>query len=156
MYKLYAMKTRVYKQEDQQRILEIFRSNCPKYFAFDDEQYLIDFLNNYADENYLVILKGEEIIGCGGHYTKDDMHGIAWVMFEVGSIGPGMLKKISDNFYTEIENKIAAESTNLPIQINTTQLMEKWFNRYGFKTFEIIKDGFGQGLDEYKMIKSRV
>jgi hypothetical protein len=150
------MKTRVYNREDKQRIIEIFLSNCPKYFSFDDEQYLIDFLDNYADENYLVMLKGEEIIGCGGHYTKNDMHGIAWVIFEVGSVGPGMLKKISDDFYTEIENKIAAEFTSLPIQINTTQLMEKWFNRYGFKTFDISKDGFGQGLDEYKMIKNRV
>jgi hypothetical protein len=150
------MKTRVYRQEDQQRILAIFRSNCPKYFAFDDEQYLIDFLNNYADENYLVMLKGEEIIGCGGHYTKDDMHGIAWVMFEAGSIGSGHLKQISDDFYTEIESKIITESSDLPIRINTTQLMEKWFNRYGFKTYEITKDGFGKGLDEYKMIKSRV
>lgn len=150
------MKTRVYKLEDKQRIKVIFLSNCPKYFAFNDEQYLIDFLDNYADENYLVVLKGEEIIGCGGHYTKNDMHGIAWVMFEVGSIGSSMLKKISDDFYTDIENRIAAESTILPIQINTTQLMEKWFNRYGFMTFDIIKDGFGQGLDEYKMIKNRV
>jgi hypothetical protein len=150
------MKTRVYKPEDKQRIIEIFLSNCPKYFALDDEQNLIDFLDNYADENYLVVLKGEEIIGCGGHYTKNDMHGIAWVMFEVGSIGPSMFTRISDDFYTEMENKISEESINLPIYIHTTQLMEKWFNRYGFMTFEVIKDGFGKGLDEYKMIKRRV
>ena len=38
-------------------------------------------------------------------------------------------------------------------QINTPQLMEKLFNRYGFETYQTIKDGFGQELDEYKMRK---
>ncbi|MCH2043625.1 MAG: hypothetical protein MK212_05745 [Saprospiraceae bacterium] len=63
-----------YQAGDQDRIIEIFLSNCPK---------------NFTDKNHLVALNGEQIIGCGGHYTKKEkeQHGIAWVMFESGSLG---------------------------------------------------------------------
>ncbi|MEO1262848.1 MAG: N-acetyltransferase [Bacteroidota bacterium] len=147
------MEFQPYQIKHKTRIVEIFRSNCPKYFDVADEKYLVDFLDNYADNNYLVVLKNRKIIGCGGHYTKDNFHGIAWVMFERNSIGVKELLKVADSFYLEIEQRIIAENKHFDVRINTTQLMEKMFNRYGFRTFEIIKDGFGQGLDEYKMKK---
>ncbi|MBB3699836.1 N-acetyltransferase [Flammeovirga yaeyamensis] len=148
------MQFRSYQSEDKNDILKIFHSNCPKYFDVNDEEYLIDFLDNYTDENYLVVENSNgEIIGCGGHYTKEDRHGIAWVMFESGSLGAPNLITIAKAFYGEMENRIIKEGKNLPIYINTTQLMEKLFNYFGFETYEKIKDGFGEGLDEFKMKK---
>ncbi|NLR93108.1 GNAT family N-acetyltransferase [Flammeovirga agarivorans] len=148
------MQIKTYHPSNKERLIEIFHSNCPKYFDPNDEEYLIDFLDNYTDENYYVVEnENGSIIGCGGYYTKEDHHGIPWVMFESKSIGAAQLLSVSDTFYKEIENKILAEGKGLDININTTQLMEKLFNRYGFKTYEIIKDGFGEGLDEYKMKK---
>ncbi len=147
------MNFRSYKKEDKDRLVEIFHSNCPKYFNENDINDFIDFLNNYADKNYLVVIENNNIIGCGGHYTKADYHGIAWVMFENGSIGFKHIFKVADSFYQKIDQNIKAEKRRLPILINTTQLLEKLFNRYQFKTYQIIKDGFGIGLDEYKMKK---
>lgn len=148
------MEFKVYHNNFKEDILQIFRSNCPKYFDPNDEQYLIDFLDNYADENYLVVLLDDVIIGCGGHYTKYNFHGIAWVMFKQHSIGPKNLLKSADAFYSEIERRIMLEGNLFDIQINTAQLMEKLFSRYGFSTYKIIKNGFGEGLDEYKMKKA--
>ena len=146
---------RSYHPEDKERLREIFRSNCPKYFDPADEEEFIDFLENYTDANYLVALFDDVIVGCGGHYRKGEMYGIAWGMFESGSIGSRRLLKVADDFYHAIEEKILAEKTGYPIRINTTQLMEKMFNRYGFKTYEILLDGFGSGLDEYRMEKKQ-
>lgn len=144
---------RSYQCEDKPRLLEILSSNTPKYFNHGEGQYFIDFLDNYADENYLVVISGEKIIGCGGHYTKENMHGIAWVMFERGSVGSGQLLTVAHKFYSEMENRILEEGKNYPVLINTTQLMENLFNSYGFETYEIVTNGFGEGLDEYKMRK---
>jgi hypothetical protein len=142
-----------YTSEYKSALLKIFKSNCSKYFDPGDESDLIDYLDNYTDENYLVVFKDDEIIGCGGHYTKGSNHRIAWVMFAKGSLGHRGLLSISDEFYQHLESKIKDEGLFYPIQLNTTQLMENMFNRYGFKTYQIIKDGFGDGLDEYKMEK---
>lgn len=148
------MQYRSYKASDQERIVKIFESNCPKYFDPNDKEYLIDFLKNWTNEDYLVVIINGNIVGCGGHYVKEDRFGIAWVMFERGSIGHRNLLKTSNQFYGKIEENIRRENLILPIKVNTTQLLEKLFNRYGFKTYEIIKDGFGKGLDEYKMSKT--
>lgn len=144
---------RSYTPEDKDRLVEIFRSNCPKYFDPADEEEFIDFLDNYTDENYLVAFSNGIIVGCGRHYRKGEMYGIAWGMFESGSIGSRRILQVADDFYYAMEGKILAENTGYPIRINTTQLMEKMFNRYGFKTYEILLDGFGNGLDEYRMEK---
>lgn len=81
------MRFRTYTPQDKQAIIDILLSNCPKYFIESDEADLVDFLDNYADENYLVAEESGQVIGCGGHYTKGQTHGIAWVMFRHGSIG---------------------------------------------------------------------
>ncbi len=143
-----------YKREYKSRLIEIFKSNCPKYFDAKDEVDFIDFLEKYTDENYLVVFRDNEIIGCGGHYTKDTAYGIAWVMFERNSIGSKQLLNVCDAFFSEILNRILEEGKGFDIYINTTQLLEKLFNRYGFKTFQIIEDGFGDGLNELKMKKT--
>lgn len=148
------MQYRSYRASDQERIVKIFESNCPKYFDPNDKDDLIDFLKNWTNEDYLVVIINGNIVGCGGHYVKADRFGIAWVMFERGSIGHRHLLQTSDQFYGKIEENIRKENLKLPIKVNTTQLMEKLFNRYGFKTYEIIEDGFGKGLDEYKMNKT--
>ena len=92
------------------------------------------------------------VIGCGGHYTKETQHGIAWVMFEQGSIGASRLLDVAKDFMKKLKVEFD-EKVLYDVFINTTQLMEKFFNRFEFHTYEIIKDGFGKGLDEYKMKK---
>ena len=145
---------RSYNPNDRSRILRIFHSNCPKYFEPGDQQDLIDFLDNYADDNYLVAVRDQQIIGCGGHFTKKQNHGIAWTMFERNAVGISALKIVADQFYQEIERRIVDEGKYYDILINTTQLMENLFNQYGFNTYEIIENGFGKNMHEYKMRKS--
>lgn len=150
---MWGMQFAEYEKKYRPRVLEIFRSNCPKYFNTHDENNLINFLDNYADQNYLVVFENEEIIGCGGHYTKEESHGIAWSMFERNAIGPKKLLASTDRFYAEIEARILQEEKFYNIYINTTQLMERLFQRYGYNTYEVIQHGFGKGLHEYKMRK---
>ncbi|GAM68586.1 hypothetical protein JCM19236_908 [Vibrio sp. JCM 19236] len=144
---------RTYTPADKDQLITILESNCPKYFRIEDKDDLIYFLDNFADDNYLVAVEGGTIIGCGGHYTKADCHGIAWVMFKYGALGSSRLFEVADAFYAEIESRLLSEKTGLDIVINTTQLMQKFFSRYGFHTTSVVKDGFGEGLDECCMVK---
>lgn len=147
------MDIRTYVKSDKDALVQIFHSNCPRYFVESDESDFVDFLDVYADENYLVAEVEGKVIGCGGHYTKGDIHGIAWVMFESGSIGTKQLLSTCDEFYQAIEQRIEAEGKLYNIVVYTTQLMIKLFSRYGFEVGEVTKDGFGEGLDEVQMIK---
>ncbi len=147
------MQFRPYQASDKDALLAILESNCPRYFVPEDKADLIDFLDNYADANYLVAVEQGNVIGCGGHYTKASEHGVAWVMFERGSIGRSRLIPVATRFWQEIEGRIRAEGQFFDIVIHTTQLMTGFFGRFGFETVSVVKDGFGPGLDECRMRK---
>jgi ribosomal-protein-alanine N-acetyltransferase len=144
---------RTYTMTDKENIIGIFNSNCPKYFDKNDLQDLIDFLDNYADDYFKVLLINKEVIGCGGHYVKhtDKVFGIAWVMFRRFSIGHINFLKIATQFFNHILTNIENEKLNFDIVINTTQLLEKTFNKFDFRTETIIEKGFGENLDHYIM-----
>lgn len=147
------MNFRIYRDTDRLAVNKIFLSNCPKYFVETDRNELNDFLEHYVDENYLVVEDKEKVIGCGGHYTKGQYHGIAWVMFLRGSLGYGRLLRTADLFYQEMERRILAEDRYYDIRVHTTQRMQRLFNRFGFKTISVKKNGFGEGLDDCLMRK---
>lgn len=148
---LHEIKT--YTLTDKEYIIEIFKSNCPKYFDSNDLPDLIDFLDNYADHNFKVLLYKNEIIGCGGYYVNhaNKVFGIAWVMFKRFSVGHSNFRKIAALFFNHTLNNIEDEKLDFDIIINTTQLLEKTFNRFDFRTEKIIKKGFGANLDHYVM-----
>jgi predicted GNAT family N-acyltransferase len=147
------MEIRTYKRQDLGDILEIFDSNCPKYFDSSDRSDLIDFLDKNADNNYKVVLLEKKVIGCGGHYIKhsDKLFGIAWVMFKRYSLGQKSFTKTTEDFFKHILAQIEKEKFDYDIVINTTQLLENTFIKFGFITEQIIQNGFGDNLDHYKM-----
>jgi len=144
-----------YQLSYKEAVVDIFKSNCPKYFDVNDLQELNYFLNEHADDNFNIVSFKGEIIGCGGHYVKneDQTIGIAWVMFKRFSLGRRNFFQVADDFFEHILESIRNEKLDFDIIINTTQLLEKTFNQYGFKTEQIIKDGFGSHLDHYRMRK---
>ena len=148
-----TIEIRSYTLTDKENIIGIFNSNCPKYFDKNDLEDLIDFLDNYADDNFKVLLHNKEVIGCGGHYIKqkDKIFGIAWVMFRRFSIGLINFQKITTQFFNHILTNIEKEKLKFDIVINTTQLLENTFNKFGFSTDAIIEKGFGENLDHYIM-----
>jgi histone deacetylase complex regulatory component SIN3 len=144
---------RTYTLSDKDNILEIFKSNCPKYFDINDLTDLNYFLENYADENFKVLLSNNNVIGCGGHYVKhsDKIFGIAWVMFRRFAMGHSNFLKMATEFFNHILTNIKNEKLDYDILINTTQLMEKTFKKFDFITEKIHPNGFGENLDHYVM-----
>jgi len=149
------IKFKSYEAGYRNKIIDIFKSNCPKYFHLSDIKDLTHFLDQYADVNFKVVIVDNEVIGCGGHYVNHQRQffGIAWVMFKRFAIGTRMLFHLADEFFGHILFNISKEGHCYGIVINTTQHMESMFCRYGFKTVAIIKDGFGENLDHYEMVR---
>lgn len=149
------MTFRTYQKEDKAVLNQIFQSNCPKYFHESELALFNDFLEHVANENFLVALNDSgKIIGCGGYYEKDDHYGISWTMFANKSIGAAQLMTSGNTMYQELMSRIQQTNRAKDILISTSKYMERLFSHYGFKTYQIIKDGFGEGLDKYKMRKA--
>ena len=148
-----TIRFRPYEPSDKDALIRIFLSNTPKYFDPVDIVGFEYHLDRVADEHYMVVLLGDEIVGCGGHYADHDKkpHGIAWVMFKRHSLGLSRFGEVSHAFFQRIMTNIRSEGSDYDVVINTTQLLESTLYRFGFLTEKVLPGGFGEGLDHYVM-----
>jgi predicted GNAT family N-acyltransferase len=142
-----------YNAAFKDKALEIFASNCPKYFDPDDHSLFADFLDHFADEHYKMVVYDGVVVGCGGYYVKHETKnfGIAWVMIKRYALGARLFREISKQFFEAIINQIRSENLPYDVLINTTQLLEGYFHTFGFETEQIEMNGFGPGLHHITM-----
>jgi len=143
------MKIRNYRPEDIDGVVDIFRSNIPKYFSPHEEHGLREFLAEYA-ELYSVIEIDEKVVGAGGiGLNEDHTVSLCWGMVHREHLGTGLGKLLTEH---RIAQSLEVYGSK-PIVTSTSQLTEGFYNKYGFVTVERIKDAFRPGLDECKMRK---
>lgn len=138
--------TKIFRED----CLNIFRSNLPKFFAMEELPLFESFLDEFTEEDYFVVKMDGQVIGCGGIFwdTKNNMTGLSWGMVHAGHHGKGIGKAFTQ-FRIDLLKKIYPA---LPCKIETSQHTAEFYKKNGFKTVEIIPDGFSKGIDKYTMI----
>ena len=139
---------RKYNSADQNSILEMLRLNTPAYFAPQEKEDLINYLNNHS-ENYFVVEYGNSIVSCGGYNYSDEINviRISWDMVDPQYQGMGFGSRLTE-FRIE---KIKQLPNVKMIQVRTSQLAFKYYERFGFELKEIMKDFWAPGFDMYRM-----
>ncbi len=141
------MNIRPYKTDDIERIIEVFRSNIPKYFGPDEEPGLREFLADSV-ENYYVIEKEGVVVGAGGiGVNEDDTVALCWGMVHNDHLGTGIGKKLTE-YRIAKSNEYFGERSIITC---TSQHTEGFYKKFGFVTVEHTSDGFGPGIDICKM-----
>lgn len=139
---------RKYRDSDKEKIIELLRLNTPEYFATSEEEDLIDYLNHHS-ENYFVIEAENEIVGCGGINSTDHATNvrIAWDIIHPKSQGKGYGSELTKFRIQKIKEMDGVKT----ITVRTSQLVYKYYEKFGFQTKEIIKDFWAKGYDLYRM-----
>ena len=152
---------RKYHSKDRKRCLELFKSNCPVYFA--DEE-LSDFetwldgqdkevlaYGNSAEEVYFVIEESQEVIACGGFYIvrNKPLAKMAWGMVDNAHHKKGYGMQLLQYRLDEITKNYPDHA----IALATSQHTFPFFEKLGFVVEKITPNGFGEGLDQYDMIR---
>ena len=139
---------RKYTSFDQDSILEMLRLNTPTYFAPEEKDDLINYLNNHS-ENYFVIEYGKAIVSCGGFNFSDEKNviRISWDMVDPQYQGMGFGSRLT-TFRIELIKQIPNVKR---ISVRTSQLAFKYYERFGFKLEEVVKDFWAPGFDMYRM-----
>ena len=143
------MKLRKFQETDTDAVVEIFRSNIPKYFGPGEEPGLYDFLRDHADDYYVVEVGGE-VIGSGGIALNDlesPTVSLCWGMIREDHLGTGLGKKL-----TEFRIDLAREKyAGLPLTIGTSQHTQGFYEKFGFQLVEHTPNGYGPGIDMCRM-----
>ncbi len=158
---IFRMMIRTYRESDRQACLDIFDSNCPKYFAPHERAYLEAWLNHQGKEpkeaayknskaDHFYVLEADGILkGCGGFYinVEEEEAVMAWGMVNNADHHKGLGKAL----YRYRVEKIEELYPGTKIVLYTSQHTFGFFEKLGLKVTTITKDGFGEGLDRYDM-----
>lgn len=144
------MVIRKYRDSDKESIIALLRLNTPQYFSPNEEDDLILYLDNYA-QNYYVVEIEDVMVACGGFNLSDDnkVGKISWDIVHPQSQGKGVgtaLTKFRINSMKEID------SINI-ISVRTSQLAYLFYERFGLEIREIVKDYWDEGFDLYRLDK---
>jgi predicted GNAT family N-acyltransferase len=142
------MNIRLYNPADLNAVIEIFRSNIPRYFTPAEEAGLRGFLADDRGQDYYVLEVAGEVVGAGGiGQNADKTVSLCWGMVHSDYLGTGLGKRL-----TEFRIALAAEKyPGSPLVISTSQHTTGFYEKYGFRITERTTDGFGPGIDDCKM-----
>lgn len=145
---------RKYEPGDFSELEEIFFSNVPLYFGSDEWPDFAGFLKSDIGEDccYDVVLLDGKVIGAGGIAKKEDGRVVmCWGMINSKQHKMGFGKVL-------LEHRISLAEKLYPgklIEVDTSQHAFGFFEKYGFKTMDIVPDYWTDGLDLYKMERIR-
>lgn len=142
------MNIRDYNSNDLDAVIEIFRSNIPKYFGPEEEPGLRSFLDDVRSEEYFVIEIDGEVVGAGGiALNDDDTISLCWGMVHKDHLGTGLGKVLTEYRIARSRDIFGTK----PLVTSTSQHTEGFYEKFGFVTIEHTPDGFGPGIDICKM-----
>lgn len=142
------MLIRKYKPSDKEDLLVLLRLNTPLYFDPSEEKDLIDFLENEIEEYFIVVVENK-IIGAGGFNLLDNKTraAISWDF-----IHPDYQKKgVGSTLIYFRMNEIQKIQSVRTVSVRTSQLVYKFYEKFGFKVRETVKDYWARGLDMYRL-----
>lgn len=141
---------RNYSESDKDSILELLRLNTPTYFALEEKEDLIDYLENFL-ESYFVIENNRVVVGCGGVNLKNEADNtvgvISWDIIHPDYQGLGLGKRLLDFRIKFLIDKYEIKI----IIVRTSQHVFRFYEKMGFKLKEIIKDYWSKDFDLYLM-----
>lgn len=142
------MLIRLYQQEDQPQLISILRNNTPTYFAVEEEADFVAYLDHEI-ESYFVVELADRIVGCAGVNFKGDgsIGVLSWGMVHPDFQG----QKIGQALLMHRIAYLKSKSTVQRIEVRTSQLVYRFFEKNGFQLLEIKKDYWAKGLDMYHM-----
>lgn len=159
------MAIRGYKPEDKEKCIEVFNSNCPKFFDKDELPMFLNWLehqgsesavynsptytNSEKDEYSVIELPDTGIIGCGGYYIvkEENEARLAWGMIHSNfhRKGYGTL------LYNYRKDIIERDWPRHTLTLGTSQHTYLFYEKMGMRVTDTIKSGYGADLDRYDM-----
>jgi ribosomal-protein-alanine N-acetyltransferase len=159
------MTIREYKIEDKEKCLEVFRSNCPKFFDKSEFELFANWLdhqtngltnyqsptytNSEKDAYFVIEIPTVGVIACGGYYIlkAENEARLAWGMIHSDFHKQGY----GTQLYKHRKEIIKNNWPNHLITLGTSQHTFPFYEKMGMKVTASIKSGYGPQLDRYDM-----
>lgn len=142
------MTIRKFTATDRESVLNLLRLNTPQYFALEEEADLIYYFDYHATNYYVAEIDGK-IVGAGGFNlsAEGDVAKISWDIIHPDYQGKGVGRALT-RFRIDRIRQILGVKT---ISVRTTQLVYPFYEKFGLKIREVVKDYWAEGFDLYRL-----
>lgn len=139
---------RPYSAADRGACLDLFDSNCPRFFAASEKADFERFLNE-LDGPYQVIERDGRIVACGGHAMEPDGRtaSLCWGMVDGTLHGRGVGTALTKARIAAAKAMPGLET----LRLDTGPHTRGFYERFGFKVLQVEPDGYAPGYDRYDM-----
>lgn len=159
------MTIRNYISEDKTACINVFKSNCPKFFDASELEMFEKWLdhqvnigshyssptytNSEKDAYYVIESENKDIVACGGFYVIKNTNEarLAWGMVHADHHHKGYGTALYKHRYNELKTFWPQHT----LKLGTSQHTSAFYEKMGMKTKSIIKQGYGDTLDQYEM-----
>ncbi|MGF1908373.1 GNAT family N-acetyltransferase [Vibrio kasasachensis] len=138
------MEYQPYEKRYKEQCLVVFDSNLGKYFDSSEREEFIEYLDSLGVSNdYCVYLSQGRVLACGGVNKQSNVATLTWGMVQREFHGKGLGTKLTAFRLSNLK----ADRDIAKVIIETSQHTEGFYRKQGFLTTNIIKNGFGEGID---------
>lgn len=140
---------RPYDASHRPACLRVFDSNVPRYFRAEERSAFATFLDELPGP-YLVLVEADHaLVGCGGYALRpeDGVVDLCWGMIRQDRHGSGLGRALAEARLDAIVKEARAKA----VALNTSQHTVPFYERLGFRTIKVVKDGYAPGLDRCDM-----
>lgn len=136
-----------YNIADQHQCLALFDSNFPKYFAAHERPLFERFLAQ-EQAHFYCLAENHKVLACGGF--RVDHFGLAylaWGMVSQDQHRRGLGAQLLQYRLDVIKQQAPAWC----VLLDTSQHSAPFFQRFGFKPYHTVPNGYTEGLDQVLM-----
>ena len=143
------MRIEPYDSKYFENCLTILQSNTPMYIDYSEHSDYKDYLSR-DDKIYFVLFSKSNIVACGGYGVNKfkTKAGLAWGLVHSKYHNQGYGSELLKYRLEHIEDNYS----DIDIHLDTSQKTYKFFEKFGFNVKQILKNGYGKGLDRYDMV----
>ena len=141
------MNIRSYSPADRAACFRILASNIPEYFLPTDRDTFSEFLDHLPGP-YFALDPCGQIVACGGWAIDETgVADLTWAMVRRDLHGRGLGRELLRFRLDAIRQQTQATL----VRVRTTQLVQGFFTRNGFRVMETVVNGYGTGQDMVTM-----
>ncbi|MNE23221.1 Acetyltransferase (GNAT) family protein [compost metagenome] len=148
-----TLNIRPYTVSDLDVCLRLFDGNVPQFFAPTEREDFVVFLKNLSLEDAFIVIESDgSVVACGGYVLEDSgiSAGLCWGMVERALHAKGFGRVLTDARLKSIREKSGVTR----VRLDTSQHSHGFYARFGFRVENVVKDGYGPGLDRLDMVLS--
>lgn len=144
--KVYA---RDYTPADREACLAVFESNVPEFFVPSERQEFEAFLSELPGPYLVLEDRTGRVVACGGYAVAPDSAtaDLCWGMVLRERQGSGLGRRLMKARLARIRRERSARA----VALRTIPRTQGFYERLGFVTERVVRDGVAPGLDRCEM-----